>query len=58
MPGATPADPTTFIGAGKVAGGTRAYVGVRGNFALTGASNPDGTLTLNLDGTIELPVAK
>jgi hypothetical protein len=54
--GGQPTDPTTLLGAGKVAGGTRAYEGVKGTFSLAGATNPDGTLTLKLDGTLELPV--
>jgi len=55
-PGGMPTDPTTFLGAGKVSGGTRCYQGAKGTFSLAGATNPDGTLTLKLDGTLELPV--
>jgi hypothetical protein len=57
-PGATPTDPTAYDGAGKIAGGTRSYAGVKGNFSITGRSNPDGTITLTLDGTVEFPVSK
>ena len=55
-PGGMPTDPTTFLGAGKVSGGTRTYQGAKGTFSLAGATNPDGTLTLKLDGTLEHPV--
>jgi hypothetical protein len=56
IPGAQPTDPTSYVGAGKIAGGTRAYKGARGSFGIDGQSNPDGTLTLTLTGTVELPV--
>jgi hypothetical protein len=55
-PGATDMDPATIDGAGKITGGTRSFDGVEGNFVVSGQSNPDGTLTLPLDGELEFAV--
>jgi hypothetical protein len=55
-PGATDMDPATIDGAGKVTGGTRSFDGVEGNFVVSGHSNPDGTLTLTLDGELQFAV--
>jgi hypothetical protein len=53
-PGASDADPPTIDGAGKVTGGTDRYEGAKGNLVISGGGNPDGTLTLRIDGLLEL----
>ena len=42
--------------AAKIQGGHPDDKGAKGTFSLAGATNPDGTLTLKLDGTLELPI--
>jgi hypothetical protein len=53
-PGASDSDTPTIDGAGKVTGGTGRYEGAKGNLVISGVGNPDGTLTLRIDGVLEL----
>jgi hypothetical protein len=53
-PGATATDPPTIDGAGKITGGTGRYDGAKGNLVISGGGNPDGTLTLRIDGVLQL----
>jgi hypothetical protein len=55
-PGATDTDPPTIDGAGKITGGTGRYDGAKGNLVIAGQGNADGTLTLTIDGVLELAV--
>jgi len=51
--GARDTESPTIDGAGKVTGGTGRH-DAKGNLVISGGGNPDGTLTLRIDGVLEL----